>query len=34
MKCNVGLGKLGDNVEGLEKALAYLINSLVSSKEG
>ena len=28
------IGKLGDSVEGLEKALAYLINSLVSSKEG
>lgn len=24
MKCNVGLGMLGDNVEGLTKALAYV----------
>lgn len=27
--CNTGLGKLGDNVEGLEKALEYLKNSIV-----
>lgn len=24
VKCNTGLGKLGDNIEGLERALAYL----------
>lgn len=25
--CNTGIGKLGDNVEGLEKALSYLRNN-------
>lgn len=29
MKCNVGLGMLGDNEEGLTKALAYVKGELV-----
>lgn len=29
MKCNVGLGMLGDNEEGLSKALAYVKGELV-----
>ncbi len=24
--CNIGIGKLGDNIEGVEKALSYLKN--------
>lgn len=28
MTCNVGLGMLGDNIEGLEKALQYLKGEL------
>ena len=31
MACNLGLGKLGDNVAGLEKALAYLKRKVSSS---
>jgi len=31
--CNVGIGQLGDNIEGLEKALVYLKNHYVKEQE-
>jgi len=30
--CNVGLGNLGDNVEGVTKAIEYLNNAKISTQ--